>query len=104
MNLRYWVYILSCSNGNYYTGYTTDLARRYQEHLAGTAKCKYTRSFKPTGLAQAWVVKESKVTALKMEAFIKKLPRSEKEQLILKPTLLSQQFSCRVWKAKLPDL
>ena len=43
---RYWVYILLCNNNNYYTGYTTDLNKRYDAHLKGKG-AKYTRSFKP---------------------------------------------------------
>ena len=50
----YYVYILLCKNGSYYTGYTTDIKRRYKEHLKGTAKSKYTRSFKVKNLAQCW--------------------------------------------------
>ncbi len=82
---EYWIYILHCSNGNYYTGYTTDLVRRYKEHVLGSAKCKYTRSFKPLGIAQCWMVSDCKGTALKVEKFIKTLSKDEKEQLILNP-------------------
>ncbi len=33
---EYWfVYILECENGSLYTGFTADLARRYEEHLKG---------------------------------------------------------------------
>lgn len=88
----FWVYILLCDNGNYYTGYTTDLVRRYQEHQAGTAKCKYTRSFKPLSIAQNWHIHGLKSTALKMEKFIKKLPKQKKELLIANPELLVSLF------------
>jgi putative endonuclease len=88
----YWVYILLCENGAYYTGYTTDLARRYEEHLAGTDKCKYTRSFKPVKIAQSWHVASSKNIALKMEKFIKSLSKQKKEELILQPEKLSALF------------
>jgi len=102
MNLRFWVYILLCANGNYYTGYTTDLQRRYQEHLAGTAKCKYTRSFKPVKLARCWEVTEGKSLALKIERYIKKLSREEKEKLIAKPALLTQQFAAKTFRWRSP--
>jgi DNA-3-methyladenine glycosylase I len=85
----FWVYILHCNNDNYYTGYTTDLARRYQEHLTGTAKCKYTRSFKPVCIAQYWQINGSKAAAMKVERFIKTLSKQEKELLILYPHRLS---------------
>lgn len=75
----YVVYVLSCENGSYYTGYTTDLMKRYAAHLAG--KCKYTRSFKPVGIAQHWVV-ETKSEALRLERAIKALSRPEKERLL----------------------
>ena len=84
------VYILLCENGAYYTGYTTDLARRYEEHLAGTDKCKYTRSFKPVKIAQSWHVTTSKNSALKIEKFIKSLSKKKKEALILQPEKLSE--------------
>ena len=79
--MKYWVYILLCENGAYYTGYTNDLETRYQQHLAGTG-AKYTRSFKPIKIAQSWEVAD-KSTAMKMEAQLKKLSRKEKEEIIL---------------------
>jgi putative endonuclease len=78
----YWVYILECENGSYYTGYTTDLTRRFQEHLQGTAKCKYTRAFKPIKIAQSWQITGSKADAMKVEREIKKLSRAQKIKLI----------------------
>ena len=36
------VYVLQCADGSYYTGVTNDLARRLDQHGAGTAS-KYTR-------------------------------------------------------------
>ena len=89
----YWVYILECTNGSYYTGYTSDLARRYQEHATGTGKCKYTRSFKPLNLAQAWQVKGTKALAMKIEKYIKSRSKQEKRELILRPRQLVQLFA-----------
>lgn len=91
---HYYVYILQCDNNNYYTGYTTDIARRYQEHLTGTSKCKYTRSFKPLNIAQAWSTFDSKSEALKIERFIKKMSKNKKQELILYPETLSALFQC----------
>lgn len=87
---NYWVYMLLCENGNYYTGYTTDLERRYQEHVTGTLKCKYTRSFKPLRIAQAWKVEGELSKAMKLEKYIKRLNKQEKQQLILNPEKLSK--------------
>lgn len=84
----YWVYILQCENNSYYTGYTTDLDKRYQSHLDGTGQCKYTRSFKPLCIAQSWKINGSKAFAMKIERYIKSLSRAEKEKLIACPSLL----------------
>lgn len=88
----YWVYILHCENNSYYAGYTTDLARRFEEHLAGTAGCKYTRSFKPLKIARSWQVYGDKSLAMKVEKYIKTISRSEKLNLIQYPELLIQLF------------
>ncbi|OGT35175.1 MAG: nuclease [Gammaproteobacteria bacterium RIFCSPHIGHO2_12_FULL_37_14] len=85
----YWVYILHCENGSYYTGYTNNLNKRYLSHLHGTGNCKYTRSFKPLCIAQCWKISGNKSLAMQIEHAIKKLPRSEKEQIISQPSTLS---------------
>ena len=91
----YWVYILQCENNTYYTGYTKNIAERYQSHLEGTGKCKYTRSFKPLKIAQSWEINSGKSTAMKMEAYIKKLTKKEKEKIIDNPNLISEHS----WKS-----
>ena len=90
----YWIYILECENATYYTGYTSDLVRRFQEHLSGSAKCKYTRSFKPLSVAQCWQVHGSKSMAMKIERYIKKISKKEKIKIIQAPELLGQVFEC----------
>ncbi len=93
MAKSFWVYILYCNNGHYYCGYTTDLNRRYQEHVAGS-RCKYTRSFKPIGIAQSWQIMGDKSLAMAIERYIKKLSKSEKTFLINHPeTLLSRDVT-----------
>lgn len=91
-NTIYWVYMLYCENDTYYTGYTTDIHKRYQQHFNGTGKCKYTRSFKPLRIAQSWKINGDKSCALKVEAYIKKLSRADKEKLINNPELLLENF------------
>ncbi len=86
---HYWVYILLCENNAYYTGYTNDLAKRFQSHVNGTGKCKYTRSFKPLHIAQCWKIIGDKSFAMKLEQRIKKLSRAEKEKIIARPSMLS---------------
>jgi putative endonuclease len=92
MEQSYWVYILYCENNSYYTGYTNDLAKRYQSHISGTGKCKYTRSFKPLRIAQCWKVCGDKAYAMQIERSIKKLSRVDKAKLVACPALLADLF------------
>lgn len=89
---KYYIYILECINGAYYTGYTTDIERRYQEHQAGSAKCKYTRAFPPVRLAVCWRVESTLSDTLKIEHFIKKYTKRAKKELITNPHQLTKKF------------
>jgi putative endonuclease len=84
----YYIYILECQNGSYYTGYTTDLTRRYREHCSGSAKCKYTRAYPPIRIAASWELDCELGMVLSLEYAIKQLTRHEKELLINDPQLL----------------
>jgi len=87
----YYIYILECSNGSYYTGYTTDIERRYKEHLARTDKCKYTRGFPPVRIAACWSIDFGDLSdVLKIERHIKQMPHAEKTKLILEPGLFHE--------------
>lgn len=77
----HFVYMIECINGHYYTGYTTNLERRYQEHVRGTNKCRYTRSFPPKNLIAFWAF-ETRSAALRAENNIKKLSKQQKKSLI----------------------
>ena len=72
----YWVYILKCSDGSLYTGCTNDLDRRLEAHLTGKAS-KFTRSRLPVKLGHVEKATD-RGSALRREARIKKLKRSEK--------------------------
>jgi len=74
------VYMVRCRDDSLYTGITNDLARRLLAHNAGTAS-RYTRSRRPVTLVYQ-EVRRTKGTALRREAAIKKLDRTQKERLI----------------------
>ena len=76
----WFVYILRCADGTLYTGITTDLARRIQQHNAGTAS-RYTRSRRPVELVYR-EPQRSQSLALRREAAIKKLTRRQKLGMI----------------------
>ena len=88
-NVKYFLYILECQNGSFYTGYTKDIERRYQEHLDGSPKCKYTRSFPPKRIAACWEMECSLAEVLKHERLIKRLSKLQKSKLIQSPETLN---------------
>jgi putative endonuclease len=76
----WFVYILLCRDGSYYTGSTNDVAKRFNDHLAGRG-ARYTKSHKPEKI----VYQESfstKSEALKREAELKKWPKAKKQALV----------------------
>ena len=81
-NDKWFVYIVRCADGSLYTGITKDVARRCQQHNAGTAS-GYTRSRRPIKL----IYQEAHLdqsSALKREAAIKATDRRGKLTMIQK--------------------
>lgn len=76
----YFVYILKCKDGSLYTGITTDLERRLEEHKNGTG-AKYTRGKKAGNIVYS-EKKRNRSTASRREAEIKSWTRAEKLALI----------------------
>lgn len=64
-----YIYILRCCDGSYYTGWTTDVNKRFALHCEGKG-AKYTRSRRPLALVYVEEV-ESQTEARKREAAIK---------------------------------
>ena len=75
-----YTYILQCGDGSYYTGWTNNLERRLKDHSQGRG-AKYTRAHLPVILVY-YECFDTKKEAMKREASIKKLSRSQKERLI----------------------
>ena len=76
MSVVWYVYLIECADGSLYTGISTDVERRFQEHLAGKG-ARYTRSHKPVRLVASRPV-GSRSEALSAEAAIKRLPKERK--------------------------
>jgi len=74
------VYIVECSDGSYYTGYTTDVDRRVEEHNDGRG-AKYTRGRAPVELVYVETF-GTQSEALQREHSIKALHRGAKESLV----------------------
>ncbi len=78
----YFVYILACSDETLYTGITTDLERRLDEHNNSSKGAKYTRARRPVVLVYSETY-ETRSEACKREYLIKhKMSREEKKALI----------------------
>ncbi|MBU4515577.1 MAG: GIY-YIG nuclease family protein [Eubacteriales bacterium] len=80
VNSHYFVYILECSDGSLYTGYTVDLEQRLKAHGDGKAS-KYTRSRLPVRLVYSEAF-DNRSSAVGREAEIKRRPRRDKLQLV----------------------
>ncbi|WEL18471.1 MULTISPECIES: GIY-YIG nuclease family protein [unclassified Halorhabdus] len=76
----HYVYVLSCADGSFYTGYTTDPERRVAEHNDGEG-AKYTRGRTPVELVHLEGF-DSKSAAMSREYEIKQLSRTDKETLV----------------------
>lgn len=79
----WYVYIVECADGTYYTGITTDVERRLNEHNYSFKSAKYTRSRRPVKLVYV-ETSENRSTASRRESQIKKLNRIKKILLIEK--------------------
>lgn len=79
----YYLYILECDDKTFYTGITTNLARRLIEHNRGKKGSKYTAGRRPVKLVYAKRFKNRSL-ASKAEARIKKLKKSEKWKIVKK--------------------
>lgn len=77
----YYVYILKCSDETLYTGITTDVARRLNEHNTSKRGAKYTRVRRPVMLVFSKKCR-SRASASKQEYHIKQLTRAQKLILI----------------------
>lgn len=74
------VYILECADGTLYTGWTTDLERRINEHNAGRG-ARYTRGRRPVRLVY-WESVTDQGAAMRREAALRRLTRRAKLALI----------------------
>lgn len=72
----FYMYVLLCSDGSLYTGFTTDVQRRFKQHQAGKG-AKYTRSHFPEKILFTKAF-ENEHDALSAEYQFKQLTRKQK--------------------------
>ncbi len=78
---EYFVYILLCRDGSYYTGVTNDYIRRLNEHQIGVSSTAYTFKRRPVTLVYISIFRDID-QAIEWEAKIKRWSRIKKEALI----------------------
>lgn len=78
--MPFYVYILLCEDGSFYTGYTKNIDMRIELHARGKG-ARYTRMHKPERLAYVELF-DSRAKAMRREREIKKMTRQQKLDLI----------------------
>jgi len=92
----YYVYILRCKDNSLYTGITTDISRRMEEHFSKNDKCaKYTFRHGALKLEKLWQT-ENRSLASKLEFNIKRLSKIQKEKLIVDDNLFEELLSSHI--------
>ena len=82
----YYVYMLRCKDNSIYTGITTDIKHRMEEHFTKKNGAKYTYTHTAQKLECVWET-ENRILASKLEYRIKQLKKMAKEELIIKNNL-----------------
>lgn len=78
--MDFYLYILRCADGSYYTGHTDDLEKRLAEHQAGLLP-GYTHERRPVSLVYSATF-QTREDALAAEFQVKRWSRRKKEALI----------------------
>ncbi len=77
--MAFYCYILECCDGSFYTGWTTNPARRLRQHNAGRG-ARYTRQRRPVRLAYLEIVAD-RPSAMRRERALKALRHAQKQAL-----------------------
>jgi len=90
------VYVVRTVDDLLYTGVSSDVNRRYREHLGGGPRAsKYLKAHKPVALVLAVPI-GTRSLAQKVEYHLKRLPRDQKETLIRRQTLIYDAENGRI--------
>ena len=89
----YYIYMARCGDNSLYTGITTDPVRRFKEHLSKNKKgAKYTATHGIVTFAALWSTDSGRSGASKLESFLKKLSKNEKEGLVKNPSEINTKY------------
>lgn len=81
MSSTWYLYIVRCADNSLYTGITTDLERRTNEHNSGKLGAKYTRARRPVELVYHELFGDRSSVSIR-ESVIKKMTPAQKRLLI----------------------
>ncbi len=77
----WFLYVVRCSDDTFYTGVTSNIDRRVNEHNHSSNGAKYTKTRRPVQLIY-WRDFKDRSSAQKAEYKFKKLTRGQKEKII----------------------
>lgn len=78
----YYIYIIQCADDTLYTGITTELERRVEEHNSSDKGAKYTRVRRPVALVYSEEHSDRSSASKREYEIKKKMSRAEKLELI----------------------
>ena len=93
--MGYFCYIVKCSDGTFYSGWTTNPERRLKEHNKGSRGARYTRQRRPVRLVYLEELPD-RSAAMRRERYLKTLSRTRKKKLIQDQTVTDGSESTEV--------
>ena len=97
----WYIYIVQCADQSLYTGISTDLLRRIEEHNSSPNGAKYTRARRPIQLVY-FEQSESRSEACKREYALKRLSPIDKRQLVTNTHQNCQQLLKKIYPDSAP--
>ncbi|WP_321911093.1 GIY-YIG nuclease family protein [Burkholderia cepacia] len=77
--MSWFLYLIECADDSVYTGITTDVAARFDEHASGKG-ARYTRSRKPRAVLASFPLPDRSI-ASRAEYWVKRLTAAQKREL-----------------------
>lgn len=81
--MSWFLYLIECADDSVYTGITTDVAARFDEHASGKG-ARYTRSRKPRAVLASFPLPDRSI-ASRAEYWVKRLTAAQKRELAADP-------------------
>jgi len=96
----YYVYLLLCDDGSYYTGYTNNVPSRLRLHKRGRA-ARYTKMHRPNTVVHVERFRTRRA-AMKRERQVKALSHNQKADLAQAASVASQKLIGSRYRRRMP--